>query len=424
MKNQKTITIVTILLLIALITLASFVGIYKREEYKVVNKTPKFKLGMEFTNRRLVNLQVPEKADDSKENIEYTQDDYIKAEKIIKERLKNLKVDEYKVSLDKSNGNIQIRIPENDETDEIIYYLTQSGSFELKDSKTNEVLIDSSTIQNAKVVYGQLETGTGIYVQIKFNKDGKQKLEEISKIYVKTTPENNSKEETSEDENTKKVAVYLNGEEHNETYFGQVLTDGVLNIIMGSASDNTTLQQYDKIAKNEAALLNSGILSIDYDETDSVEEYSMPRNQLNIALYIGLAVIIAMSIIYIVKFKTKGLFATALQIGFIALLLLTIRYASDVKITAQSICGIVLGIIFNYIYIYMAFKNIDLSFMKDTTLKLLKWIAPVAIIAIVLSFVSPLASINGIGKSLIISVILTYLYNLSLTQISINSIKK
>ena len=57
-KQQKIITIIAVILLVVIITLASFVGIYKKQEYKVANVVPNYILGMEFTGSRVVDLSV------------------------------------------------------------------------------------------------------------------------------------------------------------------------------------------------------------------------------------------------------------------------------------------------------------------------------------------------------------------------------
>ena len=82
--------------------------------------------------------------------------------------------------MNKDNGNIQIEIPENEETDEILAVLAQKGIFELQDSDTKEVLLNNNSVKKVAVVYGQTETGVAVYLQIKFDKEGTKKLEEIS----------------------------------------------------------------------------------------------------------------------------------------------------------------------------------------------------------------------------------------------------
>ena len=107
--------------------------------------------------------------------------------KLLEKRLKDLKAEQYTIKLDEKNGNIQVETSENEDTDEILAVLAQKGVFELQDSETKEVLLNNSNIKSTAVVYGQTESGVAVYLQIKFDKDGTKKLEEISKKYVKTT---------------------------------------------------------------------------------------------------------------------------------------------------------------------------------------------------------------------------------------------
>ena len=58
MKTNKIIKIITVVLLIAIITIASIFGIYKLKDYKVRDVVPDYLLGMEFTERRVIDLAV------------------------------------------------------------------------------------------------------------------------------------------------------------------------------------------------------------------------------------------------------------------------------------------------------------------------------------------------------------------------------
>ena len=63
MKGYKTIRIITIILLVIITTIASFGGIYKLKEYKVVNVIPEYLLGMEFNDSRVIKLEVDKTAE-------------------------------------------------------------------------------------------------------------------------------------------------------------------------------------------------------------------------------------------------------------------------------------------------------------------------------------------------------------------------
>ena len=76
-----------------------------------------------------------------------------------------------------------IEIPENDNTDNVVSNIGTTGKFEIIDADTEEVLMDNSDIKSAKVMYGAASatsSGTSVYLDIEFNKEGTGKLKDIS----------------------------------------------------------------------------------------------------------------------------------------------------------------------------------------------------------------------------------------------------
>ena len=279
MKTQKVITIITILILIIIICLASFLGIYQKKEYSVKNIVPNYILGMQLDKSRIVNLEV-----DTTDESVLTQENYDLSAKIIKKRLKDLETQEYNIR-QSNNGNIQIEMAENDSTDEIIYNLQSKGTFELIDSESKEVLLNNDFIKDTDVAYGQTETQNTVYLQIKFNKEGKQKLEEISKTYIQTTTQSTNEEgEVEETESTKNVTILFDGQEYNETYFGEPITDGILNIQIGTSADMDILNQYVLVAEELSVILNSGVLPLTYNVTQYSTSSIIENKEIEIAI--------------------------------------------------------------------------------------------------------------------------------------------
>ena len=455
MKAQKIIIIFTIILLVAILSVASFLGIYKLINYKVRNVVPDYILGKEFTKSRAVELTVDDSVASTKiydkdgnevleqeEGVEYTEENgykteeiktnpedlltaenYIKAKKIIAKRLKKFGVDQYKVKLDEETGAINLDIPENDDTDRIISNLISIGKLELVDSQTNEVLLDSTCIKDTKVVYSQSEEGTIVFLQIQYNKEASKKLEEISKTYIQTkgttTNEEGEEEETTE---TKNVSLMFDGQSLRTTYFGdEPITNGLLNLPIGQSKDTSTLQEYVENAKKISTLINIGIMPISYTQKSEVKENSVNILDNKIVFYAGIAVIAIAAVFLIIRLKLKGILALVLQIGYVALLLLTLRY-TNIKITLTGLIGIGISIILNYFYVYIAFKNIDENFVKETTRKFAIKLIPFYIIAVIFTFNS-LANIFSIGMTLFWGILVMYVYNLCLTGIMIKTIK-
>ena len=455
MKAHKIITITTIILAIIIISIASFGGIYKLKEYKVVNVVPDYLLGMKFNNSRVANFTVSNEIAETKiydkdgnevtekqEGVEYTEENgyttvetkvnseeslttsnYKLAKKILEKRLKDLKAEQYTIKLDEKNGNIQVETSENKDTDEILAVLAQKGVFELQDSDTKEVLLNNSNIKSTAVVYGQTESGVAVYLQIKFDKDGTKKLEEISKKYVKTTEKQTNENGEEEDkEVTKEVSILFDGQEYRSTYFGDTITDGTLNVAMGSGKDSSSVENYVLIANELKAILNSGILPIQYEISENTVSPRITTDNIKMAAYVVLAIFAISLIYFVIKLKLKGLLAAVLQIGYTALLLLTLRY-TNVVISLEGIVGILVGIILNYMFIYFAFKNVEGNFVKDIMAKFAVRLIPIYIIAIVFTF-NRLANIASLGMTLVWGLIILYVYNLIFTQVTLKEIKK
>lgn len=258
MKAYQKITIITLMLLVAIIIAICFGGIYKLQDYKVIKITPKYLLGMEFSNSKILNFEVDTTSTqktiyDSNGNVvnqetgvEYketdgyktveenvnnsknlTEENYKISKNILIERLKSLEAKQYNIRQNE-NGNIVVEIPENDDSDNISKYLIQNGKFEIIDDETNAVLMDNSSIEKALIVYSSDENETAntkVYLQIKFNEVGTIKLEAISQIYVETKTE--LTETTGTTDSTKKVSIQFDGTTYMTTYFGETMTNRI-----------------------------------------------------------------------------------------------------------------------------------------------------------------------------------------------------
>lgn len=454
MKAYKVITIIAIILLVVVIVAASFLGIYKKNEYLVKNIVPDYILGTEFTDSRVLNLSVDDSIESTtiydkdgneitepKEGVEYTEENgytivenkvnsddkltkenYEKTKNILQKRIVSLGTEQYTIKLDENNGNIQIKMTENDNTDTIIDNLIKQGTFELRDSETDEVLLNTSNVESASIASAQGSSEVGVYLQLKLNGEGKQKLEEISKTYVETTTQTTDENgETKDETTTKEVKVLFNGEEFTTTYFGEPMTTGVLDIRIGTSSDEETLQQYAVQASQMAIVLNSGELPLVYRITEYTESAEITISQIHIAMYVGIALVCLMFIYLIIKLKAKGILAGILQVGYIGLLFLVLRY-TNIKITLEGIVGILVSLIINFMYIYKIFSNLSESFIKETTLKISLKLIPIYIITVVFTFNS-ISNISSLGMTLVWGIIMMYLYNLSLTQVAAKTIQ-
>ena len=446
-KIMKTIKIITISLLIVLVSMIGFFGIYKQNKNQMSNVVKDYTYAMDLNGARTIKLTLNS---DNSDEVK-TEENYKTAKEIIEKRLKKLGVEEYKVNLNNENGEITVQIPEDLNTDTIVSNLTTVGKLEILDSETNDVLLDNNSIESSKVLYNRATSGTSVYLEIAFNKDGKNKLEEISKTYVKTennttdenatTDENNTEatENTNETntENTtnetsskteKKISLKIDDSELMSTTFDEPITSGKIQLSVGKATtDSTTLKGYVEQAQNVATVLDSGKLPVKYDmEKNQYILSSITEQDLTyVAVTIAIIAIIAI-IVLIIKYKTNGLVAGIAYTGLVALYLLLIRY-TNVVISIDSIFAITMILAFNYIFTIillsnikkMKAENVENAVQKSVTetyKKFFSRIIPVCILAIVFCFIK-WTPINSFGMITFWGIVIIAIYNATITNL-------
>ena len=444
-KNvMKTIKIITIILLIVLISMIGFFGIYKQNKNQMSNIVKDYTYAMDINGARTLKLTLnSENGDDVK-----TAENYETAKTIIEKRLKKLDVQEYKIGVNEETGEITVQIPENTQTDEIVSNLTTVGKFEIIDSETNDVLLDNSSIKSSKVLYNTTQSGTSVYLEISFDKNGKNKLEEISKTYVKSennTTENTTSEDTNsteekenntEEANTtsenststeKKITMKIDDDEIMSTSFDEAITTGKIQLSVGQAStDSSTVQGYVKQAQNVATVLDTGKLPVKYDVEKNQYVLSNISKQDLIYVAIAMAVVAIIGIIVlIVKYKTNGLLAGISYIGLSALYLIAIRY-TNVTISIDSIFAIGIILILNYIFTNMLLSNIRKmndskvenavgKSVSETYKKFFMRIIPICVVVITFCFANWIP-MNSFGMTAFWGIVIIAIYNAIITN--------
>ena len=444
-KNvMKTIKIITIILLIVLISMIGFFGIYKQNKNQMSNIVKDYTYAMDINGARTLKLTLnSENGDDVK-----TAENYETAKTIIEKRLKKLDVQEYKIGVNGETGEITVQIPENTQTDEIVSNLTTVGKFEIIDSETKDVLLDNSSIKSSKVLYNTTQSGTSVYLEISFDKNGKNKLEEISKTYVKSennTTENTTSEDTNsteekenntEETNTtsensksteKKITMKIDDDEIMSTSFDEAITTGKIQLSVGQAStDSSTVQGYVKQAQNVATVLDSGKLPVKYDVEKNQYVLSNISKQDLIYVAIAMAVVTIIGIIVlIVKYKINGLLAGISYIGLSALYLIVIRY-TNVTISIDSIFAIGIILILNYIFTNMLLSNIRKmndskvenavgKSVSETYKKFFMRIIPICVVVITFCFANWIP-MNSFGMTAFWGIVIIAIYNVIITN--------
>ena len=480
---MKKIKILTIILLIILITMVAFWGIYTQVQNRMENQVKDYSYAMDFAGSRVVRLIVSDESEttvkdsegnvvedsenltddeiaekgNTKEETPYnsdevkTVDNYRKSKEIIEKRFNELGISNYITKLDEETGDIIVEITENENTDSIVSNLATTGKFEIVDSQTQEVLMDNSDIKLANVMYGAnssstTSSGTIVYLNIEFTKEGKAKLEEISTNYTKTnedtnttseetntTDENATTDETtsgdssSDDTTEKTITMKIDGEEIMTTSFDEPIRTGRLQLSIGSATTDTdTLNGYINQASNMAVVLDTGNMPVRYEvDTNEYIESDITQNELQIASYVMLGIVGLALVVLIIRYKLLGLLGVFSYVGLMSILLLVIRYA-NVVLSIEGIFGIAIVLILNYIFVNKFLNKLkdnrkDLSkeevikANKETYKEFFIRIIPVIIMVIAFSFVQ-WTPISSFGMVMIWGIALIAVYNVIFTN--------
>ena len=470
---MKKLKLLTIILGIILITMVAFFGVYVQVQNRMEDKVKDYSYAMDLKGARNIRLTVDDTTEtvikdaegkevSDAENLtdeELTEKGYVKEEvkknsdevlneenykkskTIIEKRLQKLGVDNYIVSLDEVSGDILIEIPENNSTDSIVSNMGTTGKFEIIDSETKEVLMDNNDIKRVRVMYGSnstgTSTGTAVYMDIEFNKEGTEKLKNISNTYVQTNTTNNtnttnetSTEETTEnteEEATKEITMQIDGEEIMTTSFDETIETGRLQLSVGTTTtDMDTLNGYINQASSMAIILDNGNMPVTY--TVASNEYilsDVTESELNIILYVMLAIVVISLIILIVRYKSQGLISAFSYIGLASIFVLLLRYA-NVVISIESIFGIAVTLILNYIFVNKLLsklkkeetvnKGIITNIFKETYKEFFIKIIPVCIAVITFCFIK-WEPISSFGMVMFWGILLIALYNISITNL-------
>lgn len=429
MKTEKILKKVLIILFIILISLISFGGIFMQDTKFVKNIIPEYKLGADLTGNTVVEFKV----NDGTNSVIYdkdgkvvtqegegtvkkeepinpkellTKENYSLSKQIFEKRLKTMGVADYTLKFNEENGRATLLLPSNLDTSVISQYTAIKGQFTVV-NEDNEILLNNTHLKKAQVGYTNTETGTAIYLNIQFNKEGTQILKDITNTYIKTT-------DAEGKEQTKKVTFKMDDTTILSTYFEEEIANGTVQFSMGATTSTEELNEYLKETSNLAMLLNTGSLPISYTienmyymMSDITEEmFIIPLAVLGALLLIGI-------IFLIIKYKKNGLLATICFIGYVAILLLVLRY-TNVVINLTGIAGLVLAILLNYIftiYLLNSYKKEDSKILIQGLFVLI----PATIISVILSF-SKWLNIYSFGMVTFWGILITAIYNFIITK--------
>lgn len=462
MKKNK-LKIITITLLIVLVAMVSFLGVYVQDKNTMKNGVKDYEYSTELGSSRNIMLNLSE--DNEEEN--KTVDNYNLAKKVIEGRLASLNknitqengtsndveklkvtTEDYEVNLDETTGNITVKLPENDDTEYVASILTESGTFEIVDEQTDEVILNKSHIDKAYVTTYSSGSQTEVAFKIEFNSEGKNIIGElrnpstVEENTTENTEENateenvaeenvdNTEETTTEETSTSSEKTYkmkINGEDSYSSTIDKMFTDNIITLSIGKAtSDKEQLKSYLAQTQNLIAFLSNEDMPLTYTRSTS-SEISVTQIDNTILSTMLNIIVIAMSIfIFIllgIQYKKDGLLLAISNVGFAALLLLVVRYG-NVTMSIEGIAALLLGLLFNFTCIGNILRNIkkdgDKTPAKNIVNKTIKDIVmkiiPLFIVAIVFTFTKRTPA-NSFGMVMFWALTLVVLYNITVTKL-------
>lgn len=445
-------------IIIILIGLISFVGIYVNDKNAMKNLIPEYQLGYDVYGSRHISISVDdstktkkydsegklvENTDEStdknsdenaNENITEveepvnpeevkTVENYKAVRDIIEARLEYLKIDGYLLRFDEDTGKIDLEIPENTNTDYLAQYSITKGVFKVADNDTSEVLLSNEDLKRARVQYTTGTSGTTVYLTIEFNDEGTQKLKDISNTYVSST-------DSDGNTTTKKIKMTIDDSTIISTYFQEQITDGIIQLSLGTSTNSSDIQTYLQEASNMAVLLNTDPMPITYKMDVNRFVYSDITPEMLKVVIIALCVIAGiMAIIMIIKFKKNGFMGVIANIGFVAILLLAIRYG-NVTLTLTGIIAIAISEIIEYCITMLILREYankcEPDILKKNIRRLLGNIAvvltPITVMAITFALIS-WEEISSFGMVLFWAIIIMIVYNVLMLVIQFFSPK-
>ena len=469
---MKKVKLLTITLIIVLVAMVAFVGVYVQKQNRMEDKVRDYSYSMDLKGTRNVTLKVSKEnkttikdsngnevknsenlTDEeitqkgyTKEETPYnseealTVENYKKSKEILEKRLEAMNVQNYVIKLNEQTGDIILELAEDEKTDSIISNVGTTGKFEIVDTQTNEVLITNKDIKLANVMYGSgsstgtTSSGTTVYLNIEFTKEGKQKLEEISNKYIKSedtgADENTTENETSENttdetKNEKTITMKIDDEEIMSTSFDEPIRTGKLQLSVGRATtDQDTLQDSIAQASSMATVLDTGNLPLKY-EVDGNEYVlsDITENQLQIVQYAIIGIVAIGLIVLIIRYKSNGLLGAISYVGLVALFVLIIRY-TNVVLSIEGIFAIAITLLLNYIFVNKLLAKLKQSEVKKENIKqaiketykefFIK-IIPICIMVITFCFIKWIP-ISSFGMVMFWGIALIAIYHISVTN--------
>ena len=436
------------ILVIILISIVSFCGIHKRDLNTWKNILPKFELSRELSNTRTFDFIVDkstksvEKEEDEtdtttgenqKDNVETTttdgvevindastktaeedkkipindpailnKDNYKKSKSIVEKRLSDYKASDFSVRVDEKTGEISVATPYADNDESLIELITSPGKIEIIDTDSEEVLIDKSMISKTTAYYSQSsnsdESGETLYnlgLRISFTDAGQKKFKEIAKNHIETTDENGNSVKST-------ITVQIDGEDGRKytTWFlpDENYTELPMTLYQNvSLDDMDVFNTYFNECLIQQIITNTDTMPIVYElNTGLYIESNLNNEFIRNIIIVAVTIFGIFVIINIFKNKVDGIIISLIEMCYIAIHLLLIRYAG-VYLTLSGIITILLMAIANYILI-LALYNKEKTIEKlESFGRFVLTIIPLIIIVLVFTLLGKEINIQSVG---------------------------
>lgn len=443
MKKDYTLKLVLAMLVVVLVSLVSFVGVYRGK-----NLLKEYSLGKDFSKRKIATFSVVEEqntnqeqpneesaeqnTEESEENKEgnsaeqsQEQNQPITEKEIVKnyntsknniaKRLIAMKSEEFDIRLDESDGKLIIEVPESMDSN-FISSIASKGKVEIKNVSTNGVVADGNVFKDASATLRDETFSMGmqqitkkmVVLDLKLTKEAKKKIIEANPYYT----------DADGNETEAKFAIVIDGSniysEEASSFISTAEKDGKFELYMGQNDKGEELEKDYQEALAITAMIKCGEIPVQY-KIDTIELIS---SNINVKSIIVVAAVIGvlMIVFALYKFKIKGLLSSVSLVGMVATILLVLRY-TNVKITLFTILGITIVTLANYVLVMRTLHN--KKKFSDNFMKAMDMLVPCIIIAVVFCC-SPYIQLASFGMAIFWGLIVMCLYNLIIVRTFIN----
>ena len=156
-------------------------------------------------------------------------------------------------------------------------------------------------------------------------------------------------------------------------------------------------------------------MPIKYDvSTNNNLSIGVNQNILKIFIY-SLVLIVLITLTYLcIKYKVNGILLSISYIGYIAVLLIVLRY-TNVTISVDAIAGFIVLLLANYMFIKYVLNGLSKDtnkkeIIKQTYLRHIYILIPILLIGIVFTFIK-WVPISSLGMLLFWGIIIMFIYN-------------